>query len=205
MSKIASHDSWSFAKPAKLYMYIFNPFSKCQEMGVVEQFKNDVRCFDMRVRFDTKNDDILESTYVCHGLVRYKTLWDINLAILDSYAKMYCENVYVRVLFENQFILGTQENYKQAVMFKKLCAYLEKTYPNLIFFGGTIRKPWGASLYTFKSTAPTYDDKYSSVDKKPERKKYKLFPKLYAKKFNKINIEEGSDKKFTYIDFINIQ
>ena len=66
-------------------------------------------------------------------------------------------------------------------------------------------------LYKFKNEEPSMTDKYSSCNTnepgKPQTGTYldDLYPKSYAKKNNRTNLLNGTDKEYLMIDFVEIR
>lgn len=185
---IGSHDTMTYLKPKKWYLYPFQFIARCQSKPIQEQYeKYGVRYFDLRVRFD-KNG----KTEFAHGLISYKG----NVYDVLNYLNNQNEEIQVRLLLEI-----TKEDEQQEAMFIDFCKWIEVYYDNLKFHNGRRKYDWKV-VYKFKNEEPSLDQKVSSMT-------WKIwddwFPYLYAKIMNKKNIKKGTDKDCLLIDFVNIQ
>lgn len=83
-------------------------------------------------------------------------------------------------------------------IFKIFCRNIEYMYPNIIFFGGKNIYTW-ETLYNFNNKLPV-EEYHASVD---NCKLNDLYPKLYAKKHNKENLELIKNKTGLFLfDFV---
>ena len=65
---LGSHNSWSYLPAKKWWMSPFKFVAKCQNINIRDQYNiYNVRCFDLRIRFNDKNE-----LTVAHGLMEYK-------------------------------------------------------------------------------------------------------------------------------------
>lgn len=64
--KKGTHNTMTYLKPRKWWMYLFVPFSKCQRVDLKKQAEFGARYFDFRVRY--VNGELV----FAHGLVEYK-------------------------------------------------------------------------------------------------------------------------------------
>ena len=195
--KLASHNTMSYLTP-KNWIYRLIAFTaRCQSKTIYEQIeKYNVELVDLRFKFNDKGQ-----VSFAHGAIKYKGGLEIITEVLE-YLNSY-ENFPVRVLLENKPGDKDQE-------FIAWCKYIEETYTNIEFFGGRNKWNWD-ELYKFKNKHPKVLDKYSSCNTnepgKPQTGTYldDLCPILYAKKNNKKNIENGTDKDYLMIDFVEIR
>lgn len=68
---IASHNSMSFQKPSKLWMWVVKPWTQCQESDIYIQNRfYDVRYFDIRIRPQKVNGKYVP--YYCHNTSIYE-------------------------------------------------------------------------------------------------------------------------------------
>ena len=190
---LSAHNSWSYATPKKWWMKLIRFTAKCQKFDIKTQYeKYNVKCFDLRVRFDENQTPI-----IAHGLIEY----DISPAQLTS-DLMWLDSkkdVCVRVLLEVRTESAYTENNINA--FKKFCASLETYYQNIKFWCGRNLYNWNVD-YKF-NYEPTCEEKYSSVC--PPKIIDDWFPWMFAKLHNHDILEEGTDKDILMIDFVNIQ
>jgi len=191
---LGSHNSWSYLKPKKWWMGPFSFMAKCQSSDIKTQYtKYCVRCFDLRIRFDDDGQLMLS-----HGFMQYKyTKEDIieDLQFLNEQ-----KDCYVRILHEAR-------NKKQYTAISKtyfisFCQKIEKSFENIHFWCGRNLYDWQYD-YTFSSTEPSCDEKYSSVTKPYLVDDW--FPWVYAKLNNRQLLKNGTDKDILLIDFVNIR
>jgi len=191
---IGSHNSWSYLPLQQWWMKPFFFIARCQSKSIYEQYhKYNVRCFDLRIRFD-KNDNII----IAHGFAKYK-ISDEQLADDLDFINS-TKDSYVRVLLE----IRNQKAYTdhQREMFRQWCDKVVKDYPNIIFWCGRSLVNYTNPDYIFKNN-PSCEEKYSSVCKPLWVDDW--CPWIYAKLHNKENIQTGTDKNILLIDFVNIQ
>lgn len=188
--KIISHNSWSFAKPKKWWMKLINFTAKCQNVNIKNQYLHGADAFDLRIRFD-KNRQL----QVVHGYIVY----DISNKELFKDLQYLNEvgGITIRLLHDIR-------NAKQAASspveeFVKYARYYETMFPNITFFGGNNLYN-GNRDYEFSNWF-TIEGKYGSVSKPTWF--WGICPFLYAIFHNKSNVEQGTDKDFLMIDFVN--
>lgn len=176
--KIASHNTMTYLKPDKWYMYPFRFIAKCQSKTVVEQYESGVRFFDIRIGFDKYNNPKFK-----HGLISFKS--NINSVISYLTSK---DDVIIRIIAEDD-----------NPMFNNFCNYLEGIY-GYRFCGGNRKSDW-KKVYNFNNkTEYTIKECYSSMPSNP--KWYGIFPWLYAKLHNKKVLSEKYNEEYLMIDFI---
>lgn len=191
--KLGSHNSVSYANPKQWYLYPFKFMARCQSKTISEQYYDyGVRMFDLRIKCKKNGDKVF-----AHGLMEYNLDIDEVLNFLNNVP----EQVDVRLIQENK----TGEFEDTFIIF---CQNIRKKYPNIKFFGGLNKGSW-KPIYKFKYKGPTYLDKYSSVNNETSNYTGTIwddwFPFLYAWKNNRENIENGTDRDYLLIDFVNIQ
>ena len=198
---LGSHNSWSYLPLTKWWMKPFAWMARCQKKNVwLQKDDYNVKLFDLRVRFDSETG----LPVVCHGLMEFET----PNSIIDEFLKILGKNHYVRVVLE----MNKHDEF-QEFKFKEFCKNLQSNYSDVHFFGGNNRTDWGCKnpIYDFHTPLEDMDDKYSSVTtlfpNGPKWLKWvdDLCPVLYAKLHNKENIEKGTNHKWLFIDFVNIQ
>lgn len=187
--KLISHNSWTFTTPKKWWMKVINFTAKCQSKTIKEQFDSGIRAFDLRIRFD-KNKQL----QVVHGYIVY----DISNKELFKDLQYINDNgsAVVRILHDvrnyNQYKTSPVEE------FAKYCQYYETMFPNITFFGGN--NLFNNNIdYNFKIWF-SIEGKYGSAIKPTWL--YGWYPRLYAWFNNRFNINEGTDKDYLMLDFI---
>ena len=192
--KLASHNTMSYLTPRTFLDRIIAFTARCQSKTIQEQIeKYGVKLVDLRFKFN-KDDKV----FFAHGAIEYKCDIHEILKYLNSFG-----GFPARVMLENK--PGDKEE-----QFKAWCEYIENTYTNIKFFGGRNKWSW-KQLYQFKNPEPSMTDKYSSCNTnepgKPQTGTYldDLYPKAYAKKNNRINLLNGTGKKYLMIDFVEIR
>ena len=188
---IGSHNSWSYLKPRKWWLYPFMFMARCQSVGIREQYnKYDVRCFDLRIRFN-ENGDIV----IAHGFMEYKynnLLDDLKWLNLKG-------DCYVRLIHEvRNKIQYTEESIKR---FREVCSSFEKEYDKIKFWCGRNLYNWQFD-YDF-GVEPLCEENYSSV--KAPKLIDDWFPWIYARRKNKKIIKNGTHLEILLIDFVNIR
>lgn len=195
--KIASHNTMTYLTPKNWFYRLVAFTARCQSENIYDQIeKYNVKMVDLRFRFNKKGE-----ISFAHGAVEYKGdrqfIEDI-LFYLNSK-----KGFPARVMLENKD--GEMEE-----EFCHWCQYIERAYPNIKFFGGRNKWTW-KEIYKFKMDHPKLEDKYSSCNTdepgKPQTGTYldDLCPILYAKKNNKKNLANGTDREFMMIDFVEIR
>lgn len=190
--KIGSHDSLTYLK-TYWYLRPFKFMAKCQSKTIQEQYMiYGVRMFDFRIKFTKKG------FHIAHGYMKFKgDIHDFLRYLNDK------QDVIVRILIENK-----PDRYKTE--FQNFCNAVENTYKNIRFCGGRNKHNWQV-YYQFSQEDPTYLDKYASNNVQEPGKHWSgcrlddIWPWIYAKLYNKKNIQKGTDKEFLLIDFVNIR
>ena len=167
--------------------------ARCQSSNLIEQYyKYDVRCFDLRVRFDN-----IGRMKLAHGFMEY----DIDYFGLSRDLQFINEqgDCYVRIIHEVRN--KKQYNNRNISAFELFCEELEREYKNITFYGGRNLFNWEFD-YKF-SNNPSEEEKHASVCSPKLIDDW--FPWLFAKLNNKKIIEEGTNKDILSIDFVNIR
>ena len=186
--KLGTHNSMTYLKPKKWYLYPFRFMARCQSKTIQEQYEEyGIRFFDLRIKFDKNGNPEF-----AHGSISYKEDVDYILRYLNSRN----EEVKVRFVLEIKKPNELQEN-----LFKLYCALCESLYSNIKFNNGRRKCDWQV-VYDFENPEPEYDEKVSSTT-------WKIWddwcPYIYARLMNKKNIKKGTDKEYMTLDFIQIQ
>lgn len=205
--KLGSHNTFTYLPVKQWYFKPFAFMSRCQEVDIWQQYFLGARLFDLRVRFDDNDNPI-----ICHGLAEYKHLDAFIDDVLKKLNK--CKGTYVRVVLE-LYESDTSRYRRQETLFRAFCKRIQSTYTNIIFFGGNNRNGFSfkGCVYSFENSV-MLNDKYSSTtslfknDNKFLRIIDDVYPRYYAKKYNKKNIEEyknSTEDKWLFIDFVNLK
>lgn len=194
---LASHNTMSYLSPRRWYFKPLAFTAKCQSKSIQEQYeKYSVRLFDLRFRFNKKGE-----IYFAHGVIEYTGNIAFIFSILEYLNTL--KDIAVIVRYENKE--GEFE-----VEFKEWCNYLETTFTNVKWIGGT-NKWKGKLVYKFKNPFPSVEDKYSSCNTNVPGKPVTgtilddLCPIWYAKKNNRKNRAIGTKKDYLMIDFVEIK
>ena len=192
-----THNTMTYLKPRKWWMWLFNWTAKCQSITLYEQAnKYNVRMFDMRVRFRNGRP------ILAHGLVEYDVVdaWDMD-DFLSNYAEQHPnEEFYCRVTLENTFM---RENtyWDQIQKFKEFCYLLEINAPKNLHYVGGWQKLDFTKVYSFNTPQPDMYGNHASCSK---YKIVQLWPWIYAKLHNKETHKKGTDKQVLMMDFIQM-
>lgn len=179
--KLGSHNTMTYLKPKKWWMYPFRVFAKCQSKDIVGQYTTGARWFDIRISFDERGNPEFR-----HGMMVYKG--DV-FGVLDFFNYLNDPTMVVRILLE-----------KDHDKFGEFCSYIEEAYPNVRFSGGQRKSDW-KRVYKFKNE-PSYsiEENYSSMPSNP--KWYGILPWLYSKINNKK--VKDTDKDYLLLDFVHL-
>lgn len=202
---LASHNSWSYARPKHWYMYPFRFITKCQSKNIREQWNSGVRMYDLRVFFNEAGNILIR-----HGIMTFNIssvqLYE-DLKFLDDKANT-GSTVIVRIILEQN-----HENKRQKLMeyyFNIFCSLMENVYSHIHFTEGVRKFDW-KTIYHFKaSLAPVIEHKYSSTtamfgggNSKWYAKFDDFLPWLYAFIHNDYNFAKYIDNScYLMLDFI---
>jgi len=189
---LGSHNSWSYLTPTKWWMKLLAFTAKCQSKNIVQQYTYyNVRCFDLRVRFDKENNPI-----IAHGIIEY------NISEKDLFESLEYLNlkgdVYVRILHE----VRTKKQYTEESIenFVDFIIKLQCRFSNIKFWCGRNLYNWNKD-YKFPEPELTCSESYSSVCSPKIIDDW--WPWLFAIRNNKKFFKEGTDKDILLIDFVN--
>ena len=116
--KLGTHNSGTYSNIVwwqKPFKWLSNLTSKCQNLTIQEQLKNNVRIFNFQVVYYKNN------WYISHGLFIYNiTLLDILKEIKDYNTD---DDIYIQLILDNNFII--KNNVEQ---FKVLIALITSKY-----------------------------------------------------------------------------
>ena len=187
---IGSHNSWSYLTPKKFWMKLLAFTAKCQSYDIKTQYeKYNVRCFDLRVRF---NKDKL---IIAHGMIEYNISEEKLLNDLEYLNSK--RDVCIRILHE----VRTKEQYTEESInnFVDFIVKLQCKFLNIKFWCGRNLYNWEYD-YEFPYK-PSCEEKYSSVCSPKLIDDW--YPRIFAKRNNKQILKEGTDKDILLIDFVN--
>ena len=193
---LGSHNSWSFLTPERWWMRLIAFTARCQRANFYEQCLHDVRCFDLRIRFD--DDGVW---HIVHGPIVYKLYKGVyEYDIFHNLSHLNDMGAYVRVILD----IRSKRKYTsiQREWFIDFCKEMELMYPNIKFWCGRCLADWGNVVYPFADT-PSCEERYGSVTK--PKWLWGIWPRLYAKRHNKEIRERGTDKDILLIDFVDIK
>lgn len=128
---IGSHNTFTYMRPSKRWMYLLIPFARCQSRSIAEQAKRGAMLADMRVRYVAKE----RKWYVCHGLVTYCTINDAISRIFETSIRR------VRILIEGDCTVSD---------LMRLQDYLS-LYPEIFFYEGKRKSNWTQVLHNLPS------------------------------------------------------
>lgn len=188
---IGSHNSWSYLTPTKWWMKLLAFTAKCQSVDLNSQYeKYNVRCFDLRVRFDDNGIKVV------HGSIEYK--YSYNELMDDLKYLNSKEDCYIRLIHDAR----TKNKYTEfsEKSFIEFCANVEQTFKNIKFWCGRNLYNWNID-YEFTKQEPTCSETYSSVCSPKIIDDW--WPWLFAIRNNKKFFKEGTDKDILLIDFVN--
>lgn len=191
---LGSHNSWSFLPVKKWWMKPIAFTARCQRNDIRWQYLiNDVRCFDLRVRFDGNG-----LVTVAHGIMEYcYTAADIHrdLAWLNKMG-----DCCVRVIHEVRS--ARQYRSRDIHRFRSFCSTIEHDYKYIHFWCGRNLFCWGYD-YHFSGAEPTCEERYASVSSPKFIDDW--WPWLYARLHNRKILREGTDKEILLIDYVDIK
>lgn len=188
---LSSHNSWSYLRPKKWWMWPFAFMAKCQRVDIRKQYYLGVRCFDLRIRF-TKDGRL----QVAHGMMVY----DISSVELKQDLKWIHEQGGCMIRLMHEVRRKSEYTWESLKLFREWCNELEVEYYNIDFWGGQ-------NLYNCNYDydfwcKPSCDEKYASVCKP------KLIDDWWPWRFAYFNnhhiLEQGSEKEILMIDFVDI-
>lgn len=190
--KLGSHNTMTYLKPKKWWLYPFRFIARCQSKTIEEQYNLGIRMFDIRVSFDKDKKPEFR-----HGLIAYKGEVEPIFDYLNKKG-----DTHVRLVLEEY---RNDKSDVNEILFSLACDTWSKQYSKIKFFGG-FRKRDGELIVDFKYK-PKYDNRYSSCNINDSTGTIwdDWFPWLYARFNNKENIKKGTDKPWLLIDFVNIQ
>ena len=202
--KLASHNSWSYARPKHWYMKPLRFFAQCQKKDIKEQFLAGARLFDLRVFFNKKGNPLVKHGSMIFNVSSVNILGDLNYLNVHSTDT---EKVYVRVLLEQNFKVKNQDFQEEKFQF--FCKLLKTSFPDIVFVGGRRKYDWKV-VHEFSDPEPEMIDAYSSTTSLFGGKGKSWHgilddwcPRIYASLYNNKNIAKYIDKDiFLMLDFL---
>ena len=191
----ASHNTFSYAEPLQWWLKPFAFVARCQDKTLTEQWEAGVRVFDLRIRQDKNGEWV-----IAHNAFVYARGIKILHALewLDEVARESDLPVYVRVLHEVRN--RRQEKYSSAIDFNNLCDWLNRTYRNILFFGGQRVMDWRQDCVFPTVGDIDYIERHASV-RWPRWLHW--WPWLYARLHNEEIEKEYRDKdEVVFMDFV---
>nr|AIF26680.1 hypothetical protein [uncultured bacterium fosmid pJB83B9] len=183
---IASHNSWSYLSPRRIWMYLVAPFSRCQSKSIDGQLALGVRMFDMRIKI------LGSKVYLAHGLMEF----EITPMLADLVKIRDIEGCSIRILLENR-----NPDDDSVKIFQKTVASLKAQYPTIQWFGGhgAHGSDW-CRHYVCLLPSPSYAEDHASVS---ARGLWRILPRIYAICSNK-KIKGTSHDLPVMIDFVEL-
>lgn len=194
---LGSHNTLTYLPAKHFWMKPFKWMAQCQDLNLLDQYKEGVRLFDIRL-WGFKNSFV--EYEVCHGFFSFDAHLELALSLLENLAVKNNEDIWIRLWLEEN---NVRKRYKDISIreqnFIDFCYYIQLKFSHIKFFGG-LRKFDGKELFKFNNDTPLTIDKYSSVtsivdetDGPGNLTKFRyiddLYPRAYAKKMNKKNME----------------
>lgn len=173
---LASHNSMSYLEPYHKWLRPLRFMARCQSASLKLQHDMGVKLFDIRISYDKAGNP-----HFRHGLMRYKGNVLAVLAYLDAIGAD------VRLLLEDSRV-----NAQHEMAFYDDCLRWTRDYPNIHFYGGQRKCDW-LKIYPFPEIEHKIKHLYASMI---GGKIDDLFPKRYAVKNNRKNIEEYDDSDY---------
>ena len=193
---LQSHNSWSYLKPIRWWMYLIRFTAKCQSKSIAEQYIfYGVRSFDLRIK-PTKN-----GIRVAHGLVVYDYTENDILRDLEMIDR--CGDCSVRMVLEVRN--KNEYSIKNISAFCNFCMKAEKLFTHTSYY-------YGKNLYNYNvDYYYKYEPKelglYASNSKPAIIDDW--WPWIYARLNNRKNLAETEDSYgngvIVSMDFVNIQ
>ena len=199
MITIGSKSSVSYLSPISKWDWINAFFTRSQSVDIERQYQDyNIRFFDICVRIE---DD--KHTVFCYSDVSYQTFSVYEIfSFLNSRG-----GCTVRLTLEDQTVNPISEH-----KFYLYCVNAEMMYPNIDFCGGYAVSSPSYKIYHFNYEKKC-QRKFRYISALPEdsgffkKMLYYIFPKLYARFYNKKLIEKYSEEQavllLNYIQFVN--
>lgn len=199
---LGSHNTMTYLKPRKWWMWFGKFMAKCQKLTIEEQYEKGARFFDLRISFIEENGII--KPIFSHGLIDYKGEVTGALEFLNNKSDVQCRIIY--------------EKGNDPELFKQYVQHWMTIYPNLKITSTQAKGNWINQVEPNTPSIPIKDcyascnGHYPKYEKLPGILRYKswsgfliddLWPWIYAKLHNKKNLDQYKDSDIILlIDFI---
>lgn len=195
MTKIISHNTFSYLPVRQWWLRPFAWMARCQDKDIDAQMKI-ADGIDIRVRFD--EDEI---PHFAHGLIEYEGEVHSLLAKLDMKAWGYDRCYIARIMLETTPFMTRYKRARQKELFWKFCKNIEFVFPRFDFYGGWPRDEWRQKVYNFRAKEPSVTEMHGSVS---GNKLNCLRLKVWARQHNH-EIIENAKTEYVMIDFVEFQ
>lgn len=203
-----SHNTMTYLKPAKWWMWLGRFIAKCQKLDYKQQYKAGARWFDLRISIPRTKNGYHQPPVFSHGIMDYKGVKPEEvLQFLNDKPDAYC-----------RIILEKGEEYEET-LFKFYVRQYLTNYPNLKVTQIAKKGVWDNIMTPTAKPPCTAIDAYASAngyypqyEKLPGLLRSKtwsgwliddLYPWLYARFHNKKNLEKYKDSDIILLlDFI---
>ena len=164
--------------------------AKTQDRSYQEQYKLNVRMFDIRLRYEKKTG----KWQFAHGAMLFK--YD-NIEEVFEWFNNQSEKVYIRMILEyNRPVKDIDDICEKYIEY---CKELKQKYSNLIFFEYRRKYDW-KELFSYENMP--YPKIYQAVSSMTLSIYDDFCPYLYASTHNKDIIKQGTDSDWLMMDFI---
>lgn len=205
---LGSHNSMTYLKPNKWWMWFGKFIAKCQRVDYKKQYELGVRFFDFRISFIECHE--YKYPIFSHGMMDYKGVYpDDVLEFINTKNDVYC-----RFVFE-------KGNDTDKTLFKSYIKKWLTVYPNLKIIEVKDKKTWNVLMEPNAILPCPLIDSYASCNGSyPQYSKLKgifkskswsglliddLWPWIYARFNNKKNLKKYKNQDVLLLmDFIEI-
>lgn len=182
--EIGTHNSMTYLKPKKWYMYPFRFIAKCQSLAIDEQYRRGIRLFDIRISYDKNNNPEFR-----HGSMAFK---GEVYRILD-WLNCQKDPIRVRLILEEK-----KESTVKETLFIKDIIHFKEVYKNITFYEGRRKFDW-------KKLVDLPDlEVIQLISSMQGNKIDDLWPWLYAKIMNRKHLKKYKEEYKYVIDHIPI-
>lgn len=188
MYKLGSHNSMTYLPPKQWWLKPFHFIAKCQNKTLQEQYECGVRVFDIRVKWDNKNDKWV----FAHGSMTFKC-YDVKYYF--NYLNNLNEHIDIRLILE----YNREPNNIDYIVnkFQNDVKEWQQQYINISFFAFNRKYDWLVLCHA--NYKPTI---YQAVSSMTGSILDDWCPWFYAKLHNKDILKQGTDKNILLIDFV---
>jgi len=190
---LGSHNSWSYLPVRKWWMKLLAFTARCQNIDIHTQYEYGVRCFDLRLRFDSYH----HLPIISHGKIQYKyTPQQLKEDLEYINSKGDC---YVRILHEVRNKKEYTASSKKEFVY--YCYAFQKKFPNIKFWCGRNLYNWEYD-FRFNTEEPSCGEYYASV--RLPKIIDDWWPWLYARLNNKKIKSQSHQSDILLLDYVNI-